>query len=105
EFTGCSVDRRRDQAREWAMRRTIVLAGSLAQKPHQGGFTWVFLQYLLGFKRLGWDVLLLDRLEPEMCLDESGAGIPVERSANVQYLHDVMTTYGLADCYAIACNG
>jgi hypothetical protein len=36
------------------MPKTIVIAGSLAQRPRQGGHTWVFLQYLLGFRRLGW---------------------------------------------------
>jgi len=39
-----------------------VLGGALAQKPRHGGHAWVLLQYLLGFKRLGWDVLFLDRL-------------------------------------------
>jgi hypothetical protein len=43
---------------------TIIVAGSLAQRPRIGGHTWVFLQYLLGFQRLGWDVLFLDRIEP-----------------------------------------
>lgn len=43
-------------------RDTIVVAGSLAQKPRHGGHAWVFLQYLLGFKRLGWDVLFVDQL-------------------------------------------
>jgi hypothetical protein len=50
------------------MRRPqIVIGGSVAQNPHYGGHTWVFLQYLLGFRRLGYDVLLIDRLWPEMC--------------------------------------
>jgi hypothetical protein len=40
---------------------TIVVAGAIAQKPRHGGHAWVVLQYLLGFKRLGWDVLFLDR--------------------------------------------
>jgi hypothetical protein len=42
-------------------RGNIVVAGALAQKPRHGGHAWVLLQYLLGFKRLGWDVLFLDR--------------------------------------------
>ena len=37
------------------MAETIVIAGSLAQRPKIGVHTWVFLQYLLGFKRPGWD--------------------------------------------------
>ena len=44
----------------------IVVAGSLAQRACRGGHTWVFLQYLLGFRRLGFDVLFLDWMTPEM---------------------------------------
>lgn len=40
----------------------IIIAGSLAQRLGYGGHAWVFLQYLLGFKRLGWEVLFLDEL-------------------------------------------
>ena len=43
---------------------TILVGGSVAQRPGSGGHTWVFLQYLLGFRRLGYDVVLVDRLEP-----------------------------------------
>lgn len=86
------------------MTRTIVFAGSLAQKPLQGGHTWVFLQYLLGFRRLGWDVLFLDRLEPEMCVDAGGAPCPVEGSTNLRYLRDVMRAFALEDAYSVACD-
>lgn len=86
------------------MTRTIVFAGSLAQKPHQGGHTWVFLQYLLGFRRLGWDVLFLDRLESEMCVDASGAPCPVEESTNLRYLRDVMRAFALEDAFSVACD-
>src|SRR5881397_828020 len=74
---------------------TIVVAGSVAQKPHQAGHTWQFLQYLLGFRRLGLDVLFLDRLTSEMV---SG---PVEQSVNASYLHSVMRRFGLGDSYAL----
>lgn len=40
----------------------IVVCGAVAQKPAQPGHTWQFLQYLLGFRRLGFDVLLVDQL-------------------------------------------
>ena len=80
---------------------SIVIAGSLAQKPGRGGHTWVFLQYILGFKKLGWDVLFLDRLEPDMCTDETGTRTPVERSWNLRYALDVMRGFGLSDDYAL----
>lgn len=40
----------------------IVVCGAVAQKPAQPGHTWQFLQYLLGFQRLGFDVLFIDEL-------------------------------------------
>jgi hypothetical protein len=39
----------------------IAVAGAVAQKPGRGGHTWVFLQYLLGFRRLGYEVMFVDR--------------------------------------------
>src|SRR2546427_5726922 len=87
------------------MRGTIAVAGSLAQKPGQAGHTWQFLQYLLGFRRLGWDVLFLDRLEPEMCVDATGSPVPVASSLNLKYFAEVMRTCGLERSCALLVNG
>jgi hypothetical protein len=70
---------------------TIVVAGSVAQRPGNGGHTWVFLQYLLGFRRLGWDVLFIDRLEPEMSVSANG----------LDYLHRVFDSFSLGDRYSV----
>src|SRR5437588_10916792 len=83
------------------MKGLLVVAGSLAQRPGVGGHTWVFLQYLLGFRRLGWEVLFLDRLEPEMCVDGHGRPSAVEDSQNLRYLHRVMRQFDLADSFAV----
>src|SRR5437588_4184756 len=80
---------------------TIIVAGSLAQKPRYGGHTWVFLQYLLGFRRLGWDVLFLDRLEPEMCSGAGGGPSSLESSENLRYLQSVLERFGLGNAYAL----
>jgi hypothetical protein len=45
---------------------SVVLAAALAQRPRAGGHAWFVLQYLLGFRELGWEVTLVDRLEPGM---------------------------------------
>src|SRR5438874_1960517 len=87
------------------MRRRMVLAGSLAQKPRHGGHTWVFLQYLLGFRRLGWDVLFLDRLDPAASADAAGRACPPEESVQFRFLADVMDRFGLTGCYAADCRG
>jgi hypothetical protein len=83
----------------------IVLAGSLAQRPHVGGHTWVFLQYLLGFRRLGHDVLFVDRLEPGMCVGEGGEPAPFEDSVNLRYLAEVMDRFGLGDSWSLLYDG
>ena len=79
------------------MSKRIVVAGSVAQRPGQGGHTWLFAQYVLGLKRLGWDVLLLDRLEPGMCRDVAGAACPFESSWNLAYWNDVLDRFDLRE--------
>jgi hypothetical protein len=76
------------------MRGTIVVAGSIAQKPRHGGHTWVFLQYLLGLRRLGWRVLFLDRLTPAMSVDADDVPCPPGRSLNERFFRRVMGTLG-----------
>lgn len=83
----------------------VVIAGSLAQRALRGGHAWVFLQYLLGFRRLGWDVLFLDRLEPDMGVEVRDRGTDLERSENVRYLTSVMRRYGLGDSFSIRLDG
>jgi hypothetical protein len=88
------------------MRETIIVAGSLAQRPRIGGHTWVFLQYLLGFQRLGWDVLFVDRLEPEMCVDAAGEPTGLRSSVNLSYLAHVMERFGLGERWSLLyCGG
>ena len=71
--------------RTFYMRDTIVIAGSIAHKPWHGGHTWVFLQYLLGFKKLGWDVVFIDWLP----IEESG----LAASRGVHYFREVMNAF------------
>ena len=80
---------------------TVIVAGSVAQRPSAGGHTWVFLQYLLGFRGLGWNVLLVDRLEPDMCLDAGGERCSLEESVNFKYFQDVVSGFGLDDSFAL----
>jgi len=43
--------------------KTIAVCGALAQRPWRPGHAWVFLNYLLGFRQLGYEVLFVDRLD------------------------------------------
>src|SRR5215213_9618885 len=82
----------------------LIVCGSLAQRPGYGGHAWVFLQYLLGFQRLGWEVLFLDWLDQNMCADVSGRPCAVEDSWNMQYLAEVMEQAGLCDAWSVNYN-
>jgi len=79
----------------------VVVAAALAQRPHAGGHTWFGLQYLLGFRKLGWDVMLVDRLDTEMCRSRSGVPCAPEDSANLAYLADAMERFGMADRWTV----
>jgi hypothetical protein len=83
----------------------ILVGGSVAQRSASGGHAWVFLQYLLGFRELGWDPVLVDRLEPEMCFDRHGRSCAPEASVNLAYLREVMERFDLGARYAVLCDG
>ena len=68
---------------------SVVIAAALAQRPGAGGHTWFALQYLLGFRALGWEVTLVDRLDAEMPRDGLGC------------LAEAMARFGLADDWSV----
>ena len=74
------------------MRPRILICGCIAQKAGQAGHTWQYLQYLLGFARLGYDVLLWDRLQ----------GTVGREDRRIAYLQAVMEEFGLAGRWSVA---
>jgi hypothetical protein len=86
-------------------RGRITIAGSIAQKPHQAGHSWQFLQYLLGFRRLGYDVLFVDRLEDALCRDADGRPCPPEASVNLRYVDALMCEFGLEGDWSVVLDG
>lgn len=70
--------------------RTIVVAGSIAQRPRRPGHAWALLAYPLGFRALGYEVLFLDRL------DQGG---------DAGWLAQAMAVGGLGDRYALLREG
>jgi hypothetical protein len=72
--------------------RSIVIAAALAQRPGVGGHTWFALQYLLGFRALGWEVLLVDRLDDP-------------RPGDVEALARELDRFGLGDAWSVLLPG
>lgn len=87
------------------MKKTITIAASLAQKPQQGGHAWVLLQYILGFRRLGFKVLFVDALEPGMCIDANGQVCPPEQSLNLWSFKNLMSRFGMQDDHSLLFDG
>ena len=85
-----------------AKQGTIVVAGSLAQKPRQGGHTWQFLQYLLGLRRLGCDVHFIEPL-PSKSLHPRGSSL--EDSANCAYFRGIAKAFDLEDRASLLLSG
>lgn len=86
------------------MAETIAMSGSLAQRAGRGGSTWARLQYVLGLRQLGWDVLFIDRIDPEMCVDAEGRPCAFDRSVNLAYFTRVMRAFDLMDSACLIYN-
>ncbi|HKT83746.1 MAG TPA: hypothetical protein VJQ84_07910 [Solirubrobacterales bacterium] len=82
------------------MPTTIAVSGSIAQRPGRAGHAWVFLNYLLGLRDLGYEVLFLDRLEAAM-LNGEGSGGDAGDSLGARWLVELMAGAGLDDSFAL----
>src|SRR5689334_14654349 len=67
----------------------------VAGDPQQGGAAWAVLQYVLGLRRLGYEVYLVEPLRPESLRP---AGSSLEESENAAYFLAIMRTFGLKAC-------
>jgi hypothetical protein len=84
---------------------SVVIAASLAQRPLHGGHAWALLQWVLGFKNLGWRVLLVDRLALDMYCDGAGKPCPADRGINVPRFLEVMRRFELEEDFALLREG
>jgi hypothetical protein len=84
---------------------SVVVAAALAQQPDRGGHAWAVLSYLLGFRRLGWRVTLVDRLPAGACVDRHGATFAPECSTGYRYARSVLERFGLGDRYYLLVDG
>ena len=84
------------------MANRILFSGSIAGHPlGYGGNTWAFLQWLLGFRRLGFDVYYVEERRAGECVDESLKPVPLMESANARYFRQVMERFDLGDRAAL----
>jgi hypothetical protein len=83
-------------------RLMVIVSGMMAGDPGQGGATWAVLQYVLGLKRLGHEVYLIEPLSPSALRP---AGASLEASENAGYFRNVATDFGLEDVCSLILEG
>jgi hypothetical protein len=66
----------------------------VAGEPCQGGAAWAVLQYVLGMRKLGWDVLFVEQWEPP----EAG---PLTQTPSASYFREVAEAFGLEERSAL----
>ena len=80
----------------------VLVSGMVAGDPWQGGATWAVLQYVLGLKRLGHDVLLVEPIAREQV---KPAGVALGASENVAYFISLLKDFGLGSHAALLVSG
>src|SRR5437763_13315912 len=104
-------------------RAVLLVSGMVAADPYQGGATWAVLQYVLGFRRLGYDVFFVEPipaeklrphrpapLEPEARARDGlslarASGSALNTSANAAYFRKVTRAFGLTGRAALLLAG
>src|SRR5438045_122507 len=79
----------------------VVVSGAIANKHHNGGAGWTRLNWLLGFKKLGFRVFFVEQIQGQSCVDNSGAATSFEDSTNLAYFKQVVEQFDLAGCAAL----
>src|SRR5215471_17828063 len=75
----------------------VIVAGAIAHSPiRAGGAAWAFLQYVLGFRQLGCEVLYVEHLDAKDCIDATWQPAPFASSANAAAFATLVERYQLA---------
>jgi hypothetical protein len=76
----------------------ILFSGMIAADPHQGGATWAVLQYVLGLRELGHEVVLV---EPISAAAIRPKNTNLHESDNAVYFRQVMDEFALSEHAAL----
>jgi hypothetical protein len=88
------------------MARSVLFSGSLVGHPvGYGGNMWAFLQWLVGFRRLGLDVYYVEEHGSGTWMDEALKAAPLEQSANARYFRRIVEQFDLGERAALLESG
>jgi hypothetical protein len=75
----------------------FLVGGSIAANYQNGGIAWERLSWVLGLRRLGLDVWMLDQLDRARCVCPDGVEQGYDGCLNRGYFENVIKEFGLAD--------
>jgi hypothetical protein len=75
----------------------LLVGGSIAANYRNGGIAWERLSWVLGLRRLGLDVWMVDQLDRARCRYPEGAEHGYENCLNRAYFEEVIEEFGLAE--------
>ena len=75
----------------------IIIGAVISLPPVSAGCAWNRLQYVLGLRRLGHDVLFIEEVDPRWCVDAAGRRCDYAGSLNRQGFVNIMRQFGLAE--------
>jgi len=73
----------------------IILGAVISMPPVSAGCAWNRLQYVLGLRRLGHDVLFLEEVRPKWSVDAAGKRCPYAESENRRGFTQIMRQFDL----------
>jgi len=81
--------------------KTAIIGGVIANKYLNGGAVWTRLNWVLGMRKLGFDVYFVEQIDRQNCVNEQGGISEFENSSNLDYFKQVMQEFGLARTSAL----
>jgi hypothetical protein len=76
--------------------KRIMIGGAMAHHPLGGaGYAWLFLQYVLGFRRLGFETYYVEHIDPQQCIDHDWQPAPFGDSANAHFFRALVEQFDL----------
>ncbi len=84
------------------MAKRIIVSGAISYYPLGGaGNAWAFLQYLLGFRQLGFETYCVEQLNAKDCVDAEGKSTSFVDSVNAHSFQTVMAQFGFSGWAAL----
>ena len=84
---------------------SLVVSGAIANRPLNAGGVWVRLSWILGLRRLGFDVWFVEQIDEATCVDAVGAPAPFTESENRRFFEHVVERFGLEGRAALLYEG